>query len=266
MVKVISWNVNGIRAVTKKGLVPWLASTQPDIFCMQETRATLEQVPKEVLEMPGYDYYFVSGEKGGYSGVGILTKIKPRQVITGLDIPAFDREGRVIILDFGDWQLLNSYFPNGSGSPERLDYKLAFYDEIAAYAKNHKNVVICGDLNTAHTEIDLAHPKAHEKHSGFLPEERQWITDLLQQGYVDSFRQFHQEGGQYSWWDMKTRARTRNVGWRLDYVFVPCSMAGGLQDGYILADVYGSDHCPVGIDIKIFLTRLEKYNGKRNKK
>ena len=249
--QIVSWNVNGIRAITKKGITQWLAEFQPDIFCMQETRAALEQVPTEITDFPGYNHYFVSGEKGGYSGVGILTKIKPQKVITGLGVPAFDREGRVIILDFGSWQLLNSYFPNGYVSSERLAYKLAFYDKVADYARSHKNVIICGDLNTAHQEIDLAHPKAHGQHSGFLPEERQWITDLLAHGYVDSFRQFHQEGEQYSWWDMKTRARTRNVGWRLDYVFVPQTMTQWLRDGYILSSVFGSDHCPVGVEMML---------------
>ena len=253
MVKIISWNVNGIRAIVKKGFTQWVEEVQPDILCLQETRATFSQVPVEVLGLPGYEHYFVSGEKGGYSGVGILTKHQPQNIITSLGIPEFDREGRVVILDFGHWQILNSYFPNGSGSPERLHYKMAFYDAIAQYAKEHKNVIICGDLNTAHTEIDLAHPKAHMKHSGFLPEERQWISELLASGYVDSFRRFHGEGGCYSWWDMKTRARTRNVGWRLDYVFIPESLAGNLTDGFILSEVMGSDHCPVGVNIDLSL-------------
>ena len=251
--RIISWNVNGIRAVHKKGFLEWLAKESPDILCVQETKASEDQLPAALKDIPGYDSYFVSAEKKGYSGVAVYTKPKPDQVTSSFSVESFSQEGRVLAVDFGQFVLLNVYFPNGKSSAERLKYKLDFYDDFLEYAdeikERGKNVVICGDVNTAHKEIDMARPKANEATSGFLPEERAWIDKLLEHGYVDTFRMFNQEPDQYTYWDMITRARDRNVGWRIDYFFVNEAFAPRLKTGFILADVLGSDHCPIGIEI-----------------
>ena len=251
--RIISWNVNGIRAAHKKGFLEWLDKESPDIMCVQETKASEDQLPAELKEIPGYDSYFVSAEKKGYSGVAVFTKSKPEAVTTAFPAESFSQEGRVLSVDYGQFVLLNVYFPNGKSSAERLKYKMEFYDDFLEYAdgiKNSgKNVVICGDVNTAHKDIDLARPKANETTSGFLPEERAWIDKLLEHGYVDTLRMFNQEPDQYTYWDMITRARDRNVGWRIDYFFVNEEFSSRLKTGFILADVMGSDHCPIGIEI-----------------
>ena len=254
-IKIISWNVNGLRAIQKKGFVNWVLEENSDILCVQETKASEDQLTKTLKHIEGYHAYFCAAEKKGYSGVGVYTKIKPENVDYGFGIKKFDDEGRTLVLDFGDFILLNIYFPNGKMSAERLLYKLEFYDALLDYAnglKNEgKNVVICGDLNTAHKEIDLARPKANEKISGFLPEERAWIDKFLSNGYIDTFRMFNTEPDQYTWWSYRTRARERNVGWRLDYFFVNEEFKDKIESSYILKDVVGSDHCPIGIDIEL---------------
>lgn len=251
--RIISWNVNGIRAAHKKGFLEWLDQESPDIMCVQETKASVDQLPDALKEIPGYTSYFVSAEKKGYSGVAVFTKAKPEQVTSSFPVESFSKEGRVLAVDYGEFVLLNVYFPNGKSSAERLQYKMDFYDDFLEYAdgiKNSgKNVVICGDVNTAHKEIDLARPKANEGTSGFLPIERAWIDKLLEHGYVDTLRVFNQEPDQYTYWDMITRARDRNVGWRIDYFFVNQDCVPRLKTGFILADVMGSDHCPIGIEI-----------------
>lgn len=252
--RIISWNVNGIRAVHKKGFLEWLEKESPDVMCLQETKASEDQLPAALKEIPGYDSYFVSAEKKGYSGVAVFTKSKPEQVTSTFPVESFSKEGRVLAVDYGQFVLLNVYFPNGKSSSERLKYKMDFYDDFLEFAdgikESGKNVVICGDVNTAHKEIDLARPKANENISGFLPEERAWIDKLLEHGYVDTFRMFNQEPEQYTYWDMITRARDRNVGWRIDYFFVNETFSPRLRTGFILADVMGSDHCPIGIEIE----------------
>ncbi len=252
--KLLSWNVNGIRAVYKKGLMEWLQREEADIFCFQETKAAREQVPREILENDGYHSYFSEAEKKGYSGVAVFSRREPIKVEYGLGIPRFDSEGRTIIASFDDFVLYNIYFPNGKASKERLDYKMDFYDAFLKHAaekmEDGHNIVVCGDVNTAHAEIDLARPKANENISGFLPEEREWIDRLIRQGFIDAFRLFNSEGGHYSWWDYKTRARERNVGWRIDYFFVSNSLKDSVTDAFIQNDVMGSDHCPVGIELK----------------
>jgi exodeoxyribonuclease III len=252
--KLLSWNVNGIRAVYKKGLMEWLQREKADIFCFQETKAAREQVPREILENDGYHSYFSEAEKKGYSGVAVFSRREPIKVEYGLGIPRFDSEGRTIIASFDDFVLYNIYFPNGKASKERLDYKMDFYDAFLKHAaekmEDGHNIVVCGDVNTAHAEIDLARPKANENTSGFLPEEREWIDRLIRQGFIDAFRLFNSEGGNYSWWDYKTRARERNVGWRIDYFFVSNSLRDSVTDAFIQNDVMGSDHCPVGIELK----------------
>ena len=251
--RIISWNVNGIRAAHKKGFLEWLDQESPDIMCVQETKASVDQLPDALKETPGYTSYFVSAEKKGYSGVAVFTKAKPEQVTSSFPAESFSKEGRVLAVDYGEFVLLNVYFPNGKSSAERLQYKMDFYDDFLDYADGIKNsgkhVVICGDVNTAHKEIDLARPKANEDTSGFLPIERAWIDKLLEHGYVDTLRLFNQEPDQYTYWDMITRARDRNVGWRIDYFFVNEDFVPRLKTGFILADVMGSDHCPIGIEI-----------------
>ena len=250
--RIISWNVNGIRAVQKKGFLEWFNEEQPDILCLQETKAHPEQLDENLLEVPGYEAYWSSAEKKGYSGVVIYTKKKPLEVTYGMGIEEFDREGRLIIAEYEDFYLLNCYFPNGKRDQERLDYKMAFYDaflELIERLRKKKPIIFCGDVNTAHKEIDLARPKENESISGFLPLEREWIDKVVEKGYVDTFRHFHSEPEQYSWWSMRTAARARNVGWRIDYFFVSEELKGKLKDAFILQEVMGSDHCPVGVEV-----------------
>ncbi|PKB73739.1 MAG: exodeoxyribonuclease III [SAR202 cluster bacterium Io17-Chloro-G7] len=253
VLRIISWNVNGIRAAHKKGFLDWLNTESPDIMCVQETKASEDQLPGALKEIPGYHSYFVSAEKKGYSGVAVFTKTKPEAVTSTFLVESFSKEGRVLSVDFGQFVLLNVYFPNGKSSAERLKYKMEFYHDFLEYVdgikESGKNVVICGDVNTAHKEIDLARPKANEATSGFLPEERAWIDKLLDHGYLDTLRMFSQEPDQYTYWDMITRARDRNVGWRIDYFFVNEAFSPRLKTSFILADVMGSDHCPIGIEI-----------------
>ena len=253
--KLISWNVNGIRAADRKGLFDWFKVESPDVLCLQEIKALPEQVPPHLRNMPGYHIYWNSAERKGYSGVATFTKKQPISVKKGFGIDKFDNEGRILVTEFSSFTLFNIYFPNGKKNQERLDYKLGFYDTFLAYADNlkagGKNIVVCGDFNTAHKEIDLARPKQNEHISGFLPVERAWIDTFIDHGYVDTFRHFNKEPDHYSWWDMKSRARERNVGWRIDYFFVNKEFMSSVKKAFILQDVTGSDHCPVGIEIKI---------------
>jgi len=251
--RLISWNVNGIRAIAKKGFAEWLEAESPDIVCLQETKAQPEQIPEPIKEAQGYHTFWNSAERKGYSGVGTLSKLKPLTVTEGLGIPEFDNEGRVLHLEYDDFHLFNIYFPNGKARDERLKYKLAFYDAfldlVDDLIEKGKGIVVCGDLNTAHKPIDLARPKENEKYSGFLPVERKWMDKLISHGYVDTFRHFCDEGDHYSWWAYKTRARERNVGWRIDYFFVSKDLVSQLNNAFIMSDVMGSDHCPLGIEI-----------------
>lgn len=253
--RLLSWNVNGLRAVHKKGFIDWFAREKPDMLCLQETKASEEQLPFELRSVAGYTAYFDQAERKGYSGVALYTRVQPREVRRGLGIERFDTEGRTLALDFDSFVLFNVYFPNGGMSPERLQFKMDFYDAfldcVEALQKKGRHIVICGDVNTAHNEIDLARPKENQKVTGFLPQERAWIDRLLAAGYIDTFRLFCAESGQYTWWDMKTRARERNVGWRLDYFFVSESLRSSVQSATILPDVMGSDHCPVELILKV---------------
>lgn len=255
MVRILSWNVNGLRAVYSKGFLDWLRHEQPAILCVQETKASEEQIPKELKNVEGYYAYYSSAEKKGYSGVGLFTKSEPDVISKDLGIDRFDAEGRVIMADYGKFILFNVYFPNGKMSRERLRYKMDFYDSfllrVDKLRRHGKRLIICGDVNTAHKEIDLARPKENSKISGFLPEERAWIDRLTDHGFIDTFRVRNKEAGQYTWWDLKTRARERNVGWRIDYFFVTENLCTNLKDAFILKDVMGSDHCPVGIDVAL---------------
>ena len=254
--KLLSWNVNGIRAVARKGdLQELLRKESPDVLCLQETKAQPEQLSKELIEPVGYATYWNYPEASkGYSGVATFTKEKPLDVKYGLGIKEFDTEGRVIIARYAGFILFNVYFPKGDTNPERahrLNYKMNFYEAFLDFVDSLKakgeKLVVCGDFNTAHKEIDLARPKENEKNSGFLPQERAWMDKLVAHGYVDTFRQFHKEPSQYTWWDMKTRARERNIGWRLDYFFVTENALKSVAQAFIMPDVMGADHCPVGI-------------------
>ena len=251
--RLVSWNVNGIRAAQKKGFLEWLASDGPDILCIQETKANISQLSKALTSAAGYSAYFSPQERKGYSGVALYTREEPKSVDYGLGVERFDSEGRTIVADYGDFVLFGIYFPNGQRSEERLRFKMDFYDTFLertdALRAEGRNVVVCGDLNTAHKEIDLARPKENSKISGFLPEERAWLDKFLERGYVDTFRVFNQEPGNYSYWDQVSRARDRNVGWRIDYFFVDDGLAGRLSNAFILPEVMGSDHCPVGIEV-----------------
>ncbi len=253
--KILSWNVNGLRAVHKKDSWDDFLMQNPDIFCLQETKAHPEQLPEELREIEGYFSFFASSEiKKGYSGVAIYTKIEPEKVKYGMGIKKFDEEGRLLALYFKNFVLLSVYFPNGGQGPERLQYKLDFYDAFLNYIEKIKKeghkVIFCGDINTAHEEIDLARPKENEESTGFLPEERAWIDEVVRHGYIDTFRNLNpNKKDSYSYWDMKTRARDRNVGWRLDYFFISSNLQTSLQKAFILTDIFGSDHAPVGIEL-----------------
>jgi exodeoxyribonuclease III len=252
--KILCWNVNGVRAAERNGLLEWLDEEKPDILCMQETKAQPEQLKPALKEPDGYHAYWNYPEKKGYSGVATFTREKPGGVSYGLGIPEFDAEGRMIITEYPDFTLLNVYFPNGKKDETRLKYKLDFYDAFLNFAealrKEGKKLIICGDYNTAHKEIDLARPKANENISGFLPVEREWMDKLVSHGYVDAFRRFNKEPGQYTWWDLKSKARERNVGWRIDYFFVTGDLMKSVTGAFIMPEVTGSDHCPIGLKLK----------------
>ncbi len=251
---LLSWNVNGIRAVEKKGFLNWLENESPDVLCLQETKAHPEQLSEGLLKPSGYKTFWSSAERKGYSGVSIFTRKEPVSVEEGIGEKQFDSEGRTLVADYGDFILFNIYFPNGGAGNKRVPFKMAFYDKFLEKAnklkKKGRKIIVCGDVNTAHHEIDLARPKENQKNTGFLPEERAWMTKFVGNGYVDTFREFQKEGGHYSWWDFKTGARARNVGWRIDYFFVSENMLPQLDGACILSNVMGSDHCPVGIKLK----------------
>ena len=253
-IKIFCWNVNGIRAIEKKGFHGWIKKASPDILCLQETKAQEEQLGESLRKINKYSAYFFSAERKGYSGVATYTKIKPVNINTGFGKQIYDTEGRVIETEFEKFTLFNVYFPNGGRGPERLRYKLDFYDElffhIEKVRRKKKNIIICGDYNTAHREIDLARPKENENTSGFMRIERDWIDKIINLGYIDIFREFNKEPGWYTYWDMVTRARERNVGWRIDYFFVSSEAGNMVVNTKIHMDVMGSDHCPIELDIK----------------
>jgi exodeoxyribonuclease-3 len=254
--RALSWNVNGLRSVHRHGnFLPWFLEDSPDILCLQETKSLVEQLPPELLSVEGYHAYFASAERKGYSGVAIYSKQEPLDVIHGLGIDEFDVEGRVLIAEYPSFVLMNIYYPNGKMSAERLAYKMRFYDAFLTFADGLKaagqNVVVCGDVNTAHREIDIARPKENAKISGFLPEERAWMDEFLGRGYTDTFRMFDDRAEQYSYWDMKSRARDRNVGWRIDYFFVSDGFKDKVKSASIMSNVVGSDHCPITVELDV---------------
>jgi exodeoxyribonuclease-3 len=255
--KLLSWNVNGARAIHRTGFLDWLDQAAPDILCLQETRAEEAQLPPQLVRPPGYHGYWThSTRKKGHSGTAILTRLEPRRMEAGIGSPEFDDEGRTLVAYFGRFVLINCYFPNGGRDQERVPYKLAFYDAFQAYCDTLRSqghsLVICGDVNTAHQEIDLARPKQNVKSTGFLPEERAWLDRWTAAGYVDTFRHRHPErAGAYTWWLQWGQARERNIGWRLDYFFVTPDLIPFVVDAFILPDVKGSDHCPAGLTLDL---------------
>lgn len=254
--KLISWNVNGLRAVVNKGFKEFFKEIDADIFCIQETKMQEAQLDENILEIfEGYNAYWNSAEKKGYSGTAIFTKQKPLNVTYGIGKEEHDKEGRVITLEFEKFYIVNIYTPNSKRELERLDYRQLWEDEIRAYLlklKENKPVVMCGDLNVAHTEIDLKNPKTNRKNAGFTDEERAKMTELLNAGFVDTYRYKYPEvEGKYSWWSYMFHAREKNAGWRIDYFIVSESLKDKIEDAKILDDIYGSDHCPIELDLNI---------------
>lgn len=252
---LVSWNVNGIRATAKKGLLDVLRETGADALCVQETKAHPDQVDSSLREPEGYSAYWASAERRGYSGVALFTRVPALTTAVGFGVPRFDLEGRVLSARYPWFLLFNVYFPNGKLNDERLRYKLDFYEAFLSHLLvlrgTGERIVVCGDYNTAHKEIDLSHPKENAKTSGFLPEEREWMDRLTGHGFIDTFRMFHSDGGNYTWWDLRTRARERNIGWRLDYFFVSDNLAEAVRDASIMNTVGGSDHCPVSLTLEV---------------
>lgn len=255
MLKIWSWNVNGLRAIMNKGFIETLEIESPDIIGLQETKLQEEQIPAALHDVTHYQKFWSHAERKGYSGVCLLTKPHPLNVTHGFNIPHFDSEGRIIIAEYENFFLINIYFPNGQSNDDRLAYKLAFYDKclevMQDYRMRGKAVLVTGDYNTAHKPIDLAHPKANENYSGFLPIERAWLDKIVEYGWVDTFRQFDPSPHEYSWWSYQHDARKNNVGWRIDYFFVDFEHLHIVKNAGIRQDIYGSDHCPVYVEIDI---------------
>lgn len=254
-IEIISWNVNGIRAIANKDALRWINERECDILCLQEIKALESQIPESMFEKEYQELLVNSASKKGYSGTATYSTIKSDYNSTCQNIDTTD-EGRIIETHYGDVVLFNVYFPNGQKDDERLSHKMKFYDDFLVHCEElkeeGKSIIICGDVNTAHKEIDLKNPKANSERSGFLPIERAWIDKLLEHGYIDTFRYVHGDiEDAYSWWSYRFNARANNAGWRIDYFFISEDLAESLEDAFILNDIEGSDHCPVGIRISI---------------
>lgn len=249
--KIISWNVNGLRSVYSKGFIEWFGKEDADIVCLQEIKANENQLVFELTQLEGYHAYFNSAEKKGYSGVAVYTKKKPLSVKITLGLSIFDTEGRILELEYPQFVLMNLYIPNGGRDKSKLIYKLAVYEALSEKLRKirDKKIILAGDFNIAHREIDLARPKENADNIMFTPLERKQIDELLKNGFVDSFRSFNKEGSNYTWWSYMRNARKRNLGWRIDYIFITKGLLPKLKDAFILKDVKGSDHCPVGVTI-----------------
>ncbi|MBU3713409.1 MAG: exodeoxyribonuclease III [Ferruginibacter sp.] len=253
--RIISYNVNGIRAAIKKGFIDWLKTDPADVICIQETKATEGDVDVKQLEALGFEHHWFSANKKGYSGVAIFSKINPTGVVKGNGHPESDFEGRVIQMQFGDITLINAYFPSGTSGEERQAFKYVWLDEFYSYLnklrKKNPKIILCGDYNIAHEEIDIHDPKGNKNSTGFLPEERAWMTKFLKSGWIDTFREFHKEPHRYSWWSQRfPSVRLNNKGWRIDYISVTEDLKSKLVDAEIFPDVKHSDHCPVYLEIK----------------
>lgn len=252
--KIITYNVNGLRSVLSKGFTDWLATEQPDVLCLQETKAQPDQIPTLEFEALGYRSYFFSARKKGYSGVAILTKINPDNIVYGMGMPQYDDEGRFIRADFGDLSIISAYHPSGTTGDERQSFKMKWLEDFQLYVNNLKQsrplLVLCGDYNICHCPIDIHDPVRNATSSGFLPEEREWMSCFLEDGYIDTFRFFHEdEPHHYTWWSFRANARANNKGWRIDYCMVTKSVEPRLQAAYILPDIRYSDHCPAVLEL-----------------
>jgi exodeoxyribonuclease-3 len=257
MLSLYSWNVNGLRAVHRKGIfLDWLERTQPDILGLQETKCHPDQLTDELLNPPGYHTYWAAADRGGYSGVALYTKREPLSIATGLEIDEYDREGRTIVADYGDFVFITAYFPNGSRDHVRVPFKLQYSADFLTYVERLRErgrpVIFCGDVNTSHREIDLARPRQNQTTTGFLPIERAWLDQVVALGYVDTFRTLYPDtAGAYTWWAQFTFSREKNVGWRLDYFFVTPDLWPSVVDARIHPEVMGSDHCPVSLTLDL---------------
>lgn len=254
--KIVSYNVNGIRSAISKGLVDWIQEHNADIYCFQELKANKEDIPVELFENLGYHCYWFSAQKKGYSGVGVISKVKPKEVLFGCGLEQADFEGRVLQLTFNDFYLINTYFPSGSSGDERQAYKMKFLEEYLDFIKaaadtKNKSLIVAGDYNICHKAIDIHDPKGNKDSSGFLPEERAWMDSFFEAGMVDSFRVINTEPHQYSWWSFRANARNNNKGWRIDYINVSESLKNKIKHAEILPDVKHSDHCPVLLELKL---------------
>lgn len=252
--KIISWNVNGIRAAQRKGFMEWLRKENPDILCLQETKAHPAQLEENLINPPGYQTHWSSAEKKGYSGVALYLKDNPLQVSKGIGQAEFDAEGRTLVTEYPDFILYNGYYPNGQHDLGRVPFKLRYSDTVLSHAlktqkQKKKPIILAGDFNTAHKEIDLARPKQNEGNTGFLPEERAWIDKLVDKGFIDIFREFEAGPHHYTWWSYRAGARQKNIGWRIDYFFVTPDLKPQVQKAYLQPQVMGSDHCPVVIEL-----------------
>ena len=252
--KILSYNVNGIRAALNKGFAEWLSSADPDVVCLQETKALEDQVNTDLFEQMGYKHFWHSAQKKGYSGVAILTKTNPLNVQKGTGIEHMDFEGRVIRADYENVSVISLYLPSGTNL-DRLEHKFKFMDDFQGYIdalkKNHSRLVICGDYNICHRAIDIHDPVRNKNVSGFLPEERQWIDTFMNNGFIDSFRHLNPEPNQYSWWSYRANARNNNKGWRIDYNMVSENLKNNIKSAYLLPDAKHSDHCPVGVELEL---------------
>ena len=250
--RVLSYNVNGIRAALKKGFADWLQAADPDVLCIQETKALQEQVDTGVFEDLGYHHYWFSAQKKGYSGVAIFTKKEPNKVVYGSGIDHMDFEGRILRVDFDEVSVMSLYLPSGT-NVDRLDYKFKFMDEFQDYIEKLKkeipNLVICGDYNICHEAIDIHDPVRNKTVSGFLPEERSWLNGFMKSGFIESFRYLNSEPHQYSWWSYRANARNNNKGWRIDYALVSSPLKENISRSFILPEAKHSDHCPVGLEL-----------------
>ncbi|MDA8948575.1 exodeoxyribonuclease III [Flavobacteriaceae bacterium] len=251
--KLLSYNVNGIRAALKKGFATWLEATQADVICIQETKAMEDQVDTAVLEALGYHHYWFSAQKKGYSGVAVFSKKKPKKVTYGSGIDHMDFEGRILRVDFDEVSIMSLYLPSGTNLA-RLDYKFQFMDEFQEYInqlkKEYPNLIICGDYNICHQAIDIHDPVRNKNVSGFLPEEREWLDNFLNSGFIDSFRHLNPQPHHYSWWSYRANARNNNKGWRIDYALVSKNLEKNIVRSFILPEAKHSDHCPVGLELK----------------
>lgn len=251
--RIFSYNVNGIRAAISKGFIQWLEMMSPDVICLQEIKATQDQIPLMEIEMLGYHHYWLPAKKKGYSGVAILSKKEPDNVVFGMDNPLYDDEGRFLRADFGELSVISVYHPSGTSGDERQDFKMKWLDFFRSYInelrKSRPNLVISGDYNICHEAIDIHDPIRNAKSSGFLPEERQWFTDFLSDGYTDSFRKLVKEPNHYSWWSYRANAKQNNKGWRIDYHILTENLDDRLKDVAIIPEVNFSDHCPIVVEL-----------------